>query len=227
MDKKLLADMIQWDVKAWSKAILFWDEYIEWDTIQTCLEIGGREGGLSLWLALKNKDVVCSDLSGAKAVAEKLHIKYGVTQNVRYEDIDATNIPYENHFDIIVFKSVLGGIGRNDNYALQVLAVQQLYKALKPGGKLLFAENLKASAMHCWFRKTFRKWGDVWRYVTVPEINELTKPFTKVQLHTTGFLSTFGRNEGQRSFLASADEAVFNKLVPQGWNYIAYGVAEK
>lgn len=227
MDKKLLKDIIQWDVKAWSKAIYFWDESIDWSTVNNCLEIGGREGGLSLWLALKGKQVVCSDLTDAAAVAEKLHTEYNVTNRVTYQDIDATNIPYENHFDVIVFKSVLGGVGRNNNYNMQLLAMQQIHKALKPGGKLLFAENLKASGMHRWFRKNFRKWGNVWRYVTMPEISDLTKDFTSVKLHTTGFLSTFGRSEGQRDFLAAADEVVFNKLVPQGWNYIAYGVAEK
>lgn len=72
---------------------------------------------------------------------------------ITYQDIDATQIPYENEFDIIVFKSIIGGIGRNDNKEIQQLVFNQIYKALKPGGQLLFAENLSASPLHRFFSK--------------------------------------------------------------------------
>ena len=39
-----------------------------------------------------------------------------ISSLIIYQDIDATNIPYENYFDIIVFKSIIGGIGRNNNF---------------------------------------------------------------------------------------------------------------
>lgn len=221
-----MRDIVQWDTKSWSKAIDFWDKNINWSAINTCLELGAREGGLSLWLALKEKQVICSDIIIDKK-AQQLHTKYKVQDKVEYEEIDATGIPYENYFDLIVFKSVLGGIGKNNNYALQEQAVNEMYKALKPGGKLVFAENLRASALHGMLRKTFQLWGNTWRYLSLHEINMLTKKFSSLDVETTGFLSVFGRSEQQRNALAAADEKLFNHLVPQQWHYIAYGIAEK
>ncbi|HNS41841.1 MAG TPA: methyltransferase domain-containing protein, partial [Taishania sp.] len=142
MKRELAKDIIQWDIKSWSKALRYWESQIDWGKIKNGLELGGREGGLSLWLALKEKDVVCSDLKDVQKSAEKLHIRHNVTSRIIYQDIDATNIPYENYFDIIVFKSIIGGIGRNDKHENQQQVFKEIYKALKPGGKLLFAENL-------------------------------------------------------------------------------------
>jgi hypothetical protein len=59
------------------------------------------------------------------------------------------------------------------------------------------------------------------------EINTLMKKFSSLDVETTGFLSLFGKSEQLRSALAAADEKLFNKLVPQHWHYIAYGIAEK
>lgn len=81
-----------------------------------------------------------------------------------YQDIDATYIPYENHFDVVVFKSIIGDIGSNDNLDAQREAFKQIHKALKPDGKLLFAEKMVASPLHLFFKKRFVNWGDRWRY---------------------------------------------------------------
>jgi SAM-dependent methyltransferase len=226
MDKDLMRDIVQWDIKSWSKVVHFWDKKIDWSCVNNCLELGAREGGLSLWLALKGKQVICSDITISKE-AEHLHKKYKVSDRIEYEEINATGIPYEDYFDVIVFKSVLGGIGKNNNYALQEQAINEIYKALKPGGKLLFAENLRASALHGALRKTFQQWGGTWRYLSLHEINTLMKKFSSLDVETTGFLSLFGSSEMLRNTLAIADEKLFNKLVPKHWHYIAYGIAQK
>ena len=178
MKKELTNDIIQWDIKSWSKAISYWDNKIDWNKIENGLELGGREGGLSLWLALKGKTIVCSDLNDVQKTAEKLHIRHNVSSLIKYQDINATNIPYENYFDIIVFKSIIGGIGRNDNFEIQQKVFQEIYKALKPGGKLLFAENLIASPFHQMLRKRYVKWGSSWRYLSLKEIKEFLKDFS-------------------------------------------------
>lgn len=227
MTKDIIKDIIQWDVKSWSKALKYWEENVEWDNVETALELGGREGGLSLWLGLKGVTTVCSDLKNVKDTAEILHIKHGVSSHVEYQDIDATNIPYENHFDIIVFKSIIGGIGSNNNYEIQKKVFKEIHKALKPGGKLLFAENLIASPLHKKLRKKFVNWGNSWRYVSIDEMHELMHDFSKVDLKTTGFLSTFGRSEKQRSLLTSVDQLGLNSLFPDNWKYICYGIAVK
>ncbi|MDF3026084.1 MAG: Methyltransferase type 11 [Fluviicola sp.] len=227
MNPGLLKEIIRWDVKSWSKALDFWEKNVDWTKVEKGLELGGHEGGLSLWLALKGIPALCSDLKDVRKTAEKLHVKHQVTAFVSYEDIDASAIPYENHFDVIVFKSIIGGIGRGDNFEIQKKVFKQIYKALKPGGKLLFAENLVGSPLHQKLRKRYVDWGSTWRYLTIDELKECLSDFSDYEMKTTGFLGTLGRSEGQRNFLAATDRVFWNHVSPANWKYIAYGVAQK
>ena len=227
MEKKLIQDILQWDIKSWSKALDYWENNMDWSTIENGLELGAREGGLTLWLALKGKKMVCSDLTEVQKTAEPIHNQYGVKKLIVYEDIDGTHIPYENYFDVIAFKSIVGGIGSHDNVEKQQQLFKEIYKALKPGGKLLFAENLMASPIHQKLRKKFIKWGNRWRYVSLDEIESFLTEFSSYQLKTTGVIATFGRTEKQRSFLSILDRIIFNRVCPKSWNYIVYGIAEK
>lgn len=227
MSDQLLKDVIQWDVKSWSKAVKYWEKNVDWSTVQHGLELGGREGGLSLWMALKGVKVVCSDLKEVESTAKPLHDTYAVLDLVSYEDIDASAIPYENHFDVIVFKSIIGGIGRNDNFELQKKVFSEIHKALKPGGKLLFAENLTASSIHKKMRKRYVNWANSWRYLSPNELTECLSPFSSYELKATGVMGTFGRSEGQRSFLSTVDQTVLNHITPKSWKYIGYGIAQK
>jgi len=77
-------------------------------------------------------------LDPIEKIASEIHQKYNRGQLITYETIDATQIPYLNHFDIIAFKSILGGIGRNDRPELKKKAVDEIHKALKENGILLF-----------------------------------------------------------------------------------------
>jgi 2-polyprenyl-3-methyl-5-hydroxy-6-metoxy-1,4-benzoquinol methylase len=104
----VLKDIIQWDVVSWSEILKYWEDNINWENVHTCLELGGRKGGLSLWLALKGKQTVCSDISDAKENAKTLHSRYNINSLITYQDIDATAIPYEDYFDVVVFKSIIG-----------------------------------------------------------------------------------------------------------------------
>lgn len=227
MTDKIKNDIIQWDIKSWNRALQYWERNIEWNKINNALELGGRKGGLSLWLALKNKQVICSDLKDVKATAGDLHKRYKVSELIQYRDIDATDIPYENFFDIVVFKSIIGGIGRGNNIEIQQKVFREIYKALKTGGKLLFAENLIASPLHQQLRKKFLNWGGSWRYVSINEMREFLKEFSTISMQTTGVLGTFGRTEGQRSILATVDNVIMNRLCPDSCKYIVYGIATK
>lgn len=227
MTKDNLKDIIQWDISSWRKALEYWENEVDWSQVNHALEVGGREGGLSFWLANKGIQTVCSDLENVQSSAEKLHIKHGIQDKIIYQDIDATSIPYENYFDVIVFKSILGGVGRNGQKAKQKEAIAQMYKALKPGGTLLFAENLVSSPIHQFMRKKFLKWGNQWRYVTQEEMIEFLEPFSKKDLHTTGVTATFGRTETQRKLLTKLDNSLINYISPESWKYIIYGRAIK
>ena len=82
----------------------------------------------------------------------------------------------------IVFKTIIGGIGSNDNYEIQQKVFKEIYKALKPGGKLLFAENLVASKFHQQLRKKFVNWGNSWRYVSIKEMETFLSRMQKAVL---------------------------------------------
>lgn len=225
--KNVIIDILQWDVNSWNTALQYWENAIDWTKVNSALEIGSKSGGLSLWLALKNIKTTCSDLTNTKETASSLHEKYNLVDKIIYEVINALNIPYTNHFDVIVFKSIIGGIGRDNNFDNQVKVFEQIFKALKPGGFLLFAENLVASKLHIFLRKRFVKWGNYWKYLTLDELNILTNQFERKQINTTGFLSALGRTEQQRKYFSYFDKVLFNHILPKQWHYVAYGYAQK
>jgi SAM-dependent methyltransferase len=227
MDKQLVTDIIQWDVRNWSAALDYWEHNVDWSRVRNCLELGGRDGGLSLWLALKNLHVICSDVEDNRARAQHYHQKHAFTGSIDYAVVDALDMPYENQFDLIAFKSVLGGVGRDGRKDRQQAAVDQIHKALKPGGQLLFMENLVASPLHSFVRRKFVRWGNSWRYVTLLEMREFLRDFQDVRMGTTGVLGTFGRTERQRDVLARVDQALLNRLTPARWQYLVFGIAEK
>lgn len=227
MQKEILKDIIQWDIDSWSKALTFWEQKVNWEHIHTCLELGAGKGGLSLWLALKVKQVICSDVSNVETNCNALHQKYNVEDKITYETMNAGNIPYKDHFDLVIFKSMLGVVGKNNNMDAIKKAIEQIHQCLKPGGVLLFAENLTATALHNYLRKKYVRWGNSWNYMSLAQIKNLLKIFSSYDINTTGFAAAFGRNEKQRNILAQADKMIFNYIIPDSWKYISYGMAVK
>jgi SAM-dependent methyltransferase len=224
-DELNLSDFIEWDVPNWSAALEFWQTHSAQDLSRsTVLEIGCGGGGLSLWLALQGARVTCSDIHGPQEMAVKKHKARGVSQRINYEALNATDIPYTEKFDVIVFKSMLGGIAAKES---QAKAIREMHRALKKGGELFFAENLTASPAHQFLRRRFVKWGRVWRYVSIAEMQEFLSPFSSVSTRTLGFAGTFGRSEKQRNALGIFDRLVLNRLTPSRWRYILLGVAKK
>lgn len=221
---------VQWDVRNWSRALRFWLEAVGHQRLVDAevLELGSRDGGLSLWLADQGaRRVVCSDLHGPADSARALHAESGVANRIEYAAIDATAIGVTAAFDVVAFKSVLGGIGGLGGTRAQAQAVASIHKALRPGGVLLFAENLSASPLHAALRRRFVAWGERWRYVSPSEVEGLLSPFTTTRCTTFGFAGAFGRSERQRRALAGIDLAGLDRLVPSRWNYIVAAVAVK
>lgn len=161
MQEELKRDIVEWDVTNWGKVIDFIENNNMDFNEKSILEIGARNGGLSLYYALRGANVVCSDLNGPTEQAHILHEKYGVSDRIEYADIDATKIPdrYKEQFDYITFKSVIGGIGSWNDLKAQKSAVASCYECLKPGGRLIFADNMVGSPLHCLARHLFVKWG--------------------------------------------------------------------
>jgi len=227
MDKEFIRDIFEWDVVNWSRALGFWAEHssAQKPPMQV-LELGGHRGGLSLWAAKAGHQVICSDLHSPQSHAGVLHKKYGVDEQISYQAIDATSIPYENKFDRIVFKSILGGVGRQGNEAAIQKAIAEIHKALKPGGQLLYAENLSGSILHTTLRKRFVSWAAQWNYIDLSSVDRLFEEFDSHVYHTSGFFGAFGRTETQRTIVGHID-SVLNPILPKSWQYILMGVATK
>lgn len=222
-----MTDVIHWDIVNWSQALRYWEQGTSID-FSTCraLELGaGRSGGLSLWLALHGAEVVCSTLGEVPSQVRATHRAYGVEAQIAYEPLDMRSMSYENTFDVIAFKSVLGAV--EGGAEKRLAAVDHIYRALRPGGELLFAENLAATPLHMALRRRFGEARCGWHYMTIPDMKTLLARFVSMRYITTGVTGALGRTSWQRNLLGCLDQGLLNRLLPEEWRYIMIGIATK
>lgn len=220
--KQELQDILQWKVPVWKVPLFYWDKNVDWHSVHHCLEIGAREGGLSLWLAKHGKEVHCSDIQNPQNTAEKIHRQYPYTQNkIQYLVIDASQ-PFLHSYDLIVTKSVLGGIGHHHQFHLIEKTIQNIYNALKPNGYYLFAENASASILHQIIRKKFNQWAYRWYYLTIKEMKHLLHSYQEYHIHTFGFISPFFAHN-----ITSYIDKTLHTILPSTAEYLIYGMARK
>jgi len=176
----------EWDVHNWSKVLPLWEEALTHKQYSNAIELGSRNGGLSLWLAQNyNLKVSCTDMNSPSSLANQLHKAYPLKGTITYHAIDITKIDFpDNSFDIVIFKSVLGALSTYQN---QIIAINEIFRILKPGGVLLFAENLRSSILHRMARRMFVKWARYWRYVSIEEMTTMLKIFNDYKIKTAGF----------------------------------------
>ncbi|MCC6540640.1 MAG: class I SAM-dependent methyltransferase [Flavobacteriales bacterium] len=219
-----LSAILQWEVRSWSRALPLWEQYLPKDRTSRVLGIGEREGGLSLWFAAKGYTVVCTDLRPFPEGTRELHERYGVQDRVIHQQADTTALPFpDQSFTCVFFKSVIGALGTKE---AQLQAVREMHRVLKPGGVLLFAENLHGSCLHGWLRERYVSWSSYWRYLHIEQDRDLFAPFAQVHASTTGVVANLGRTEAQRDLLARMD-VVLTKLIPRRMHTIWYGAAIK
>ena len=234
MQKKIKKDVIGWDITNWSQSLDLFDKSLNYKNIKNVLELGASEqsGGFSLFFANKNFKVTCSGLNKPNDKLISLHQKYACHSLINYESIDATNISVKEKFDVVCFKSMLGGICRGENKKKADIVFKQIDKVLKPNGHLVFAENLCSTWFHMFLRNSFgdtigKKSGN-WYFFSLDELIILIKKhYDIVGYSTTGFLACFGRSEWQKNILGFLDKFIFNHIIPKKWNYIFFGVFKK
>lgn len=224
LSKDELKNIIQWDVTNWSKALRYWDENTDIKPGQKVLALGEREGGLSLFFAIKGCKIICSDYNEFPDETKQMHIENNVSDLISYKKIDMKSIELESEtMDVVVFKSVVGALGNKKD---QIKALNEIYRVLKKDGVFLFAENQEGSKVHQLLRKKFVKWGERWCYVNDSEMKLWTEKFNKYKSKPYGVLALFGRTEGQRKILSAIDN-VITPITPKKWRYILFGVAIK
>ncbi|KAA6346092.1 hypothetical protein EZS27_006362, partial [termite gut metagenome] len=91
-----------------------WNHNIDWSPIQHCLELGGREGGLSLWLALLHQ------------FARKKFVKWG--NSWRYISIEELTLFLEkfNSYEIKA-TGFLSAFGRNESQQRLFATIDDLF----------------------------------------------------------------------------------------------------
>ena len=221
LDKIIVYDIIGWDVNNWSKSLDIWRPFLD-EVEKSVLVVGNREGRLSLWFALYGHKVFCSDKHGTVDSAKKLHKFYSVDDKIKYINADIMQLNFNNNqFDIIAFKSVLGALKNEININKAIL---EMYRVLRPGGKLFVAENAEGSAIHSHFRERFNKYS--WKYLNINELGKIFKPFNIIVSMQYGFFSAFGFNESIRNCFSYIDK-LFNKIIPNRFKYIHFLVLQK
>jgi len=227
---RYLSDVLQWDTYTWRKALYYWDDVLLSQIPPAgagdlrALDIGARDGGLSLYLADKGIQVICSDVDGPSEQACELHKCYGVDSLVTYAAVDATAMPFgDAGFDLVIFKSMLGAVGQYLGIAAVDTVLDEVYRVLKPGGLVLFAENQEGSRFHRWARRRFIPWGTTYYYLPQSEVRRLFSRFATFDFKTYGFFSCVKKDFRP---LALLDRLIcLSKRSPS--YYMAYGYAVK
>lgn len=223
-ERSTIDDIVEWDVRNWELALPFWDSNLQGAATGLALTIGERHGGLSLWCALKGMDAIATDLHGLSDRALACHRRYEVETAIHYGHVDATSLAFaDSSFDLVLFKSVLGAL---ETKPRQTQAVNEMHRVLKPGGKLLFAENLTGSALHRKARERFVPWSEKWRYLHPADDLDLFERFESVEVEYHGLIALFGRTAWQRNALGRFDRLI-SPLVPDRAKYILFGAATK
>jgi len=178
-------NIFRWDTSNWSNTLQLWNKSINesFDDLKV-LELGAGDGSLSIWSCNLGGDVICSDLSFTDEKINTIKAQINNNQKIVFENINILDIPYTDYFDVILFKSVLGGLRSHNK---QKLAFKQIHKALKNNGKLLFCENMNSTYFHQYFRSK-KPWGHYWRYPSFNEFIDLSKPFRIIDYETYGLI---------------------------------------
>ena len=234
MTNTQIGEIIEWDILNWSKALAFWKEYLPMPGSNTrILALGERNGGLSLWLGLQGFNVICSDFGGPTKRAREIHAGNQVSSLIEYADIDIFKIPYQdNYFDLIICKSVIGGLkGKRNDPATRTLenqkrAIEEIRRVLKLKGTFLGAENTRGSYVHQLARRALKGSKIGWRHLTLAEVKWLFGSYSNLQMIPYGFFGSYYPSKLVNRVFAQFD-SFLSRYFPDRWLYLTFIAARK
>jgi demethylmenaquinone methyltransferase/2-methoxy-6-polyprenyl-1,4-benzoquinol methylase len=166
---------------------------------QTILDLAGGTGDLTLAFAQElvgEGQVILADINAAmlQAGKEKL-INLGCVGNIKYLQLNAENLPLaSNSIDCVAIGFGLRNVTRKD------LALQEMYRVLKPGGRVVILEFSKPLYNHLsqiydlysfkvlpWLGKVIANDADSYQYLAESIRMHPDQEQLKQMLHTAGF----------------------------------------
>ena len=214
-------NFIRWDQSNWERALKFLENNKAKNfRNKKVLELGGRDASLSLWAASQGGSVICSDIVNI----DKNIMKKICDAKIDFKIIDALDIPYDDYFDFIIFKSLLGGIGRGGAKEKQLLVMRQIKKSLKKDGECLFIENMAGTILHQIFRNRYGAGKNDWHYPSLKEFYKMSNIFKDVKFNTYGF---FGSTRKMKKDLRAKFDYNYDKYLPENWRYVYAGIYRK
>lgn len=212
MKKKLkYLDRI-WGGILWKKFIFYIESSIEnnynIDSNVVFLELGAREGYISE-IFRENFKIIVSDISYNMKCIEKS------TPEFEYKNLNCLDINLQDEsVDIVVFKSVLGGLKSAEN---QIVAFQEIHRVLKPNGLVIFAENVRGSLFHRLLRALKHKNRlNYWRYISNADFSKIVEDtnFKVLSAEYKGVLSGLGfTNIFFDSILSKLDKYILQNFI--------------
>jgi hypothetical protein len=177
----LIEDCCGWNRKVWADAIEFGlSQFPERLDGKKVLEIGaGRHSALAPIFSLKGAEVWCSyyhlkreDVENGqlKIITEKYQLNYITT-------IEQSIFKVGDTYDLIVLKSVLGGVCRGNDYVKLRAIVDKLFSEnLKENGAILTIDNGEVGL----FKPIRTLWGagrNEWTYFTKEDVMSSLYPY--------------------------------------------------
>ena len=209
--RALVEDCCGWNRKVWADAIEFGlAQFPERLAGRKVLEIGaGRHSTIAPIFSVKGAETVCSyfhltkeDIENGqfKIIMDKYHLDKIATIEQNIFDIGGK-------YDLIVLKSVLGGICRSNDYGKLREIVDKLFlENLKEDGAIFTIDNGDINL----FRSVRRFWGagrNEWTYFTEEKVTSSLCAYN-VAIKGFGFL-----NIGSAKFLLQGNYEFINDIV--------------
>ncbi len=226
-----------WKVASWSRLFKEMSLMIENKaTDRRVLEIGANNGELSLYFSMLGCQVMCSDINATYVVrARQLHGTWG--QHCAYFAADMRVLPLRSgSFDLVIMKSVLGGIYSRDGRDTACGSLTEIHRVLRKGGYCILLEQLEGDPLSRWFRsKRFPTRN--WHYFRTGEFNTadasslLQQGFEKVHVRCLTLLSHIleERLSSDTALvrMACALDRVLERIVADDWKHLIGVVAIK
>ena len=166
--RALIEDCCGWNRKTWADAVEFAVATLPVDLSgYSVLEIGASDRStLAPLFVAKGADVVCSYYRKPKDLIEngslrRICSKYGLA-SPPVQEMDITDL--QGNYDVVVMKSVLGGVCRSGDYKQIRSMIQKISKSLSIRGLLLTIDNGYIEMFER-LRTALGTGGNTWTYI--------------------------------------------------------------